>query len=625
MLLPWLLASLAVADDASCTDCTAVPAAWRRMAVELPPAVAGALREQRYAEANAGLATLDSSAGEPGAVEILKAFTRAHATPAPEPAGPPPQETWQQTGLRAERLVDEGRSEEAVAALEGVVVPQAPSVDGCRARFVRGRALYKLNRLTDAVGALKGIGESCAAVAADYGPRALYLLGTAEFRRKQYASSAAAYGKLVELYPTHSMADDGLTRGGIAWLEAGEPDEARRLWLRALDTYPEGDTVPEATLRLAFDRYLANLPDDARALAARLGALPLQGDPVHVLAGRYWKARWEIYPHAADPDRVTGDAGARARGIQELAAVCAEHPESYYALLAYSRLRVLDPARAVAQCARPPQAPDLGPVDTWWARNALLGNPDFQKGLELLRLGLTSESRAAWAPIPPDAFTADEMGWITELRVLAGDELLAHGDLRRWMLHHPLRSLGPHEPRIVRIAWPDRYWDEVKAAVKKEYGYDPRLFHALVREESSFDPTIVSFAGARGLSQLMPATAKQTAGWLGMSLTDMATLDDPGVNLPIGARYLDAMHDQLGGSPFLALAAYNAGAANVTRWIDELDNPPTDELVERIPFEETREYVKRVMESWQTMRWWFDTDREPFADVSAFVHEARPQ
>jgi soluble lytic murein transglycosylase len=624
MVLPLLLVSLASADDATCVDCTVVPAALRRMAVDLPPAIGDALREQRWDDAYTGLKALDPGKGEPGAVERLRAFTRARSEAVEEPPGPPLVETWQQTAVRAERLVEEGRSEEALAALEGIVVPAAPSVDSCRARFVRGRALYKLNRLTDAVAALGGVGESCKDVTAEYGPRALYLIGTAEFRRKSYTSSAAAYQKLVALYPTHSMADDGLTRGGIAMLEAGRPDEARRLWLEALDTYPSGDTVPEATLRLAFDRYLAGAPSEARGLAARLGALPLEGDPVHVLAGRYWEARWELYPQVSDPDRATTDGAARGRGMSGLVRLCRDHPESYYAVLAYSRLRVLDRVAADGACTRD-DVPSSNSAAAWQVRRTLLEDREFREGLDLLRLGLTTESRTAWSGIELDTFTTDEMGWITELRNLAGDWLLAHDDLRRWLVHRPLGTLGAYEPHIVRLAWPDRYWEEVKAAVKKEYSYDPRLFHALVREESSFDRTIVSFAGARGLSQLMPATARQTAGWLGMHLDDLATLDDPAVNLPIGARYLEAMHDQLAGSPFLALAAYNGGAANVGKWIDSFGNPPTDEFVERIPFEETRGYVKRVVGSWQTMRWWFDTEREAFPDLSGFVHRALPE
>jgi soluble lytic murein transglycosylase len=122
----------------------------------------------------------------------------------------------------------------------------------------------------------------------------------------------------------------------------------------------------------------------------------------------------------------------------------------------------------------------------------------------------------------------------------------------------------------------------------------------------------------------MPETAKQTAGWLGLPLPTLDELYEPDVNLAIGARYLDAMHRQLGGNSFLALAAYNAGAGNVGNWIEQTGNPPTDELVERIPFEETRGYVKRVMGSWQTMRWWFDRDEPPFPDLVRFSHAALP-
>ena len=184
------------------------------------------------------------------------------------------------------------------------------------------------------------------------------------------------------------------------------------------------------------------------------------------------------------------------------------------------------------------------------------------------------------------------------------------------------RQLGDNEPAIVRLAYPDRYWTEVQGAVKPTYRYEPRLFHSLVREESNFNRKIVSFAGARGLSQLMPATAKQTAGWLGMTFS-LDQLEDPVTNLQIGARYLDAMHKQLADSPYLALAAYNAGAGNVGKWLDTLGNPPTDELVEQIPFEETRGYVKRVMGTWQTMRYRFD-DGPAYPDLSRFNHRAKP-
>jgi soluble lytic murein transglycosylase len=214
------------------------------------------------------------------------------------------------------------------------------------------------------------------------------------------------------------------------------------------------------------------------------------------------------------------------------------------------------------------------------------------------------------------------MAWLMELRIMSGDWLYAHDAFRRWIRSHPVGTLGPRQAQVIRVAYPDRYWDLVQNAAQDDR-YDPRLFHALVREESNFNRRIVSFAGAVGLSQLMPATAKETCGWMGKTYS-LEALNDPETNLSIGARYLDAMHKQLSDSPYLSLAAYNAGAGRVGQWRRAWGNVPTDEYVERIPFRETREYVKRVMGTWQVMRFQFD-DTAAIPDLSAFNHQALPE
>jgi len=146
----------------------------------------------------------------------------------------------------------------------------------------------------------------------------------------------------------------------------------------------------------------------------------------------------------------------------------------------------------------------------------------------------------------------------------------------------------------------------------------------LVREESNFNASIISHAGAVGLAQLLPSTAREVAGWLRVSYSD-AHLSSPAKNLRLGARYLDALVKQFSGSPYLALSAYNAGGGRVNRWLDQWGNVPSDEFVERIPYRETRGYVKRVMGSWQIMRWQFDGDVTPFEDLSRFNHISRPE
>ncbi|HHO54707.1 MAG TPA: outer membrane protein assembly factor BamD [Deltaproteobacteria bacterium] len=530
--------------------------------------------------------------------------------------------TWQQVALRAERLMNAEAYDQALAETAPYEShADEATLDGCRLRYVRGRSAYKRNRLSDSVAELSGIGEQCVDTGGTYGQRGLYILGTAQFRRKRFIDSAEAYRRLATLYPEHSMADDAWTRGGISLLEGGQPGEAEAWWGRALEDHPEGDTVPEATLRLAFARYDAGDTATAIEVAERLAALSPAGNADNVQAGRYWAARWRLYPDADAPRSRTSDPAAREEAIARLRDLCEELPHSFYAILAYSRLLEEAPPLAEALARRPDDHDDGSTPRPWQIRLSVLTDPAVRDAVALMRLALSTEALQTLRGADIE-WTADEKAWLTELRIAAGDWLLAHDDLRSWIHHHPLTTLGPREAQVIRVAYPDRYWEEVQASVPDSYHYEPRLLHGLVREESNFNRQIISFAGAIGLSQLMWKTAQQTAGWLDLSIT-RESLEDPATNLKIGGRYLEAMHRQLSGSPYLSLAAYNGGARNVNKWVDENDNPPTDEWVERIPYRETRGYVKRVMGTWQTMRYQFD-DADAFYDLSEFNQRARP-
>ena len=135
---------------------------------------------------------------------------------------------------------------------------------------------------------------------------------------------------------------------------------------------------------------------------------------------------------------------------------------------------------------------------------------------------------------------------------------------------------------------------------------DP-LVHALIRQESAFDREAVSRAGARGLMQIMPATAKRVARRMAVPYRPGKLTRDIGYNLKIGQRYLADMIAAFDGSYILALAAYNAGPGRVRRWVRENGDPgdpavdPID-WVEMIPIGETRNYVQRVMENLHVYR-----------------------
>jgi soluble lytic murein transglycosylase len=136
---------------------------------------------------------------------------------------------------------------------------------------------------------------------------------------------------------------------------------------------------------------------------------------------------------------------------------------------------------------------------------------------------------------------------------------------------------------------------------------EPALLLAVARQESQFDPTAVSPAGARGLMQLMPATARAVARELALGYDPGALLAEPAYNLRLGAHYLGRQLERF-AEPALALAAYNAGPGRVEAWLSQHGDPRGDgphaliDWIERIPFRETRNYVQRVLEAAEVYR-----------------------
>jgi soluble lytic murein transglycosylase len=143
---------------------------------------------------------------------------------------------------------------------------------------------------------------------------------------------------------------------------------------------------------------------------------------------------------------------------------------------------------------------------------------------------------------------------------------------------------------------------EIQETAQAENHPDPALLLSIVRQESGFDEDAVSGAGARGLMQLMPATAKAVARKLKVGYSRDRLLNDPEYNLQLGRAYLAHLVERYDGSSLLAVAAYNAGPGNVAKWIATYGDPRTDwvdpiDWIESVPFEETRNYIQRIFES----------------------------
>jgi soluble lytic murein transglycosylase len=131
--------------------------------------------------------------------------------------------------------------------------------------------------------------------------------------------------------------------------------------------------------------------------------------------------------------------------------------------------------------------------------------------------------------------------------------------------------------------------------------------YAITRTESRFQTDAVSSSGARGLMQLMPSTAKETAQKMGIAYSASRLTSDPEYNAQLGSSYLATQLQAYNGSLLLAAAAYNAGAGNANKWITAFGDPRAANVdpvlwVELIPFQETRKYVQRVLGNYLVYR-----------------------
>jgi soluble lytic murein transglycosylase len=151
----------------------------------------------------------------------------------------------------------------------------------------------------------------------------------------------------------------------------------------------------------------------------------------------------------------------------------------------------------------------------------------------------------------------------------------------------------PYTENLHHLLYPLAYWDSVKGFSIK-YSIDPLLVLSVAREESRFDTKARSPAGALGLMQLMPRTAYRFSSKLKLGIHTTQQIYDTKNNLHIGIYYLSNLINEF-GSYSHALAAYNAGEEAVRKWMQKGNYKSIDEFIEDIPYNETKNYVKRVI------------------------------
>ena len=189
-------------------------------------------------------------------------------------------------------------------------------------------------------------------------------------------------------------------------------------------------------------------------------------------------------------------------------------------------------------------------------------------------------------------------------RLLTGDpgRLAQTADLATTIGHPDISVLAGRRAYREGLRLPDLAYPVMKMA---GVPVERALALALIRQESNFRPDAISSAGARGLMQIMPGTARQTARKLRMRFSRSRLTEDPSYNVRLGSAYLANMLGNFNGSYVLAVAAYNAGPSTVRNWIREHGDPRDGDAIdwiETLPYSETRNYIQRVLEALQVYR-----------------------
>lgn len=273
------------------------------------------------------------------------------------------------------------------------------------------------------------------------------------------------------------------------------------------------------------------------------------------------------------------------------------------------------------------QAGDVAKAQDWY-KAAAKGITSFYGQMAALRLAGQPEIRLAGTPKPSaqEKQSFDKKELVRVVRVLTA---LDENERTRYFLTKLMElSSKPAEYQLVAGLAAEIDRRDFAVAVAKEartrgvemidYLYpviklpegknpEPALLLGLIRQESAFDVGAVSSAGARGLMQLLPSTAKGVAKKVGVKYAEKRLTTDSNYNITLGRAYLDGLLDRFGGSYVLAAAAYNAGPTRARDWIYTYGDPRTGEVdvidwIESVPFDETRNYIMRVLENTQIYR-----------------------
>lgn len=401
-------------------------------------------------------------------------------------------------------------------------------------------------------------------------------------------SAAVELLTMGDSFPTSRYTLGALYTAGKLFEENNDLYSAGQAYRMIIQLAPQSAEATNGRLRLGIVLYEQH---DFSAAITTLA--PIHGPSTSLAQASFWTGK--AYQRLGD----------QTEAVQSWADASQANPTGYYGLRAQ---QMLDGSRPVADPqSQPTMSATLSPTDltalaNWYALQGttesdalskIAADPDFQRMSLLYELGLT-----------------DQAGWeLTDLANKYGHDLASLAALGGWLdnagqynaayrVGVRLLSLadagGTNVPiALQRLAYPLAFPQLVEGQARAN-GINAYLLLAVIRQESGYDPTATSSAGARGLTQVMPSTGADIASSLGIKDWTADDLNRPRYAVQLGAIFLSDRLKKYQEEIFPALAAYNAGDGNVASWMTGDGTSDPDLFVEQIPFPETHDYVQLV-------------------------------
>ena len=411
----------------------------------------------------------------------------------------------------------------------------------------------------------------------------LYALSQIYRTDKKENEMLSVIEQLAQKYPASKWTEEALmAEGNYYWVDL-DRNKAAASYHRVLDTFPSGKHSYNCEWRIAWVAYLNRQPDADDKFTNFLRKYPVSANAPNAL---YWLGR----------DAERGGNASHARSYYRMASE--RYPETYFGQHAAQRLEKLgpgdeDPPEFLAQI---PPPPPLRPLDEpiastamdRWTRAQALRSIAFDSSAEL---ELKSAYFAAGSPrlLFEAAQAAFDQGHFAA-GMAYGRLIVPNFDARKFS-------------DVPLIVWKTLYPLPYEQALRREAAknsFDPMLAAGLIRQESTFQADAVSPKNAVGLMQVLPQTGRLMARQLRVRYTK-TSLYQPDFNLEVGMVYVAGLLRNL-GAPEYALAAFNAGEDRIALWRSERNYDEIPELVESIPFTETRDYVQIVLRNAEVYR-----------------------